>query len=114
MTIKEKADELFAKMCSARREYINFVRESLIKIGTELPLDNGYGEPEPLIINVVDDNGTGVDTYELDKARCNGEFIQFHVVAYNGDECDMWIDGCFLGSDEDYAIENIIFGDGDE
>ena len=89
------------------------MRRDLIEIGKELPLDILYGEEgEPLLINVVDDDGYGVYRYELDKARCNGDYVQFHVVRLNEDEQDFWLDGYMLGWGELYAMENIMFPEG--
>ena len=110
--MNKKVDDAFNTMCDAIREYKQTIKVEMAALDKELPLDNGYGEEdEPLVINVVDDNGCGVDTFELDKSRVDahtGE-VQFHARRINDVITDEWVNGYMLGSDETYAMENIIF-----
>lgn len=110
--MNKKVDDAFHIMCDAIREYKRTIKVEMAALDKELPLDNGYGEEdEPLVVTVVDDNGCGVITYELDKARVNGNNgdVEFHACGINYDEADEWIGGYMLGSDETYAMENIMF-----
>lgn len=108
---KTELNKAFNDMCKAMRTYSDMVKE-MLKDGKERCLDNGYGEyDEPLSIVCVDDNGTGADNYQLDKARYNSDkdCVEFHLVAHNYDKTDEWIASYFLGSEETYAFENIMF-----
>ena len=110
--MNEKVNDKWQAMCDAIHEFKTIVRTEMAALDKELPLDNGYCEEgEPLVVNVVDDNCCGVITYELDKARVNANNgdVEFHACGINYDKADQWIGGYMLGSDETYAMENIIF-----
>ena len=99
------------RMCDAKIEYRNAITDYLKETGGVFELDNGYGEEgEPLEIDVVDDNGTGVDHSAVDMARYNAEkdYIEFHVTSWNYDDVDYWIAYYFLGSEDTYAMGNIL------
>lgn len=99
----------FEKMIAATAVYKQSVADALKASGREHAMDNGYGEEEPLTVSVPDDNGSGLDIYELDRARCTGDLVEFHVCGWNGNEEDYWIKSYMLGSDETYAMENIVW-----
>lgn len=98
-------------MCDAQVEYRNTITDYLKETGGVFELDNGYGEVgEPLEIDIVDDNGTGVDHIAVDMARHNAErdCIEFHVTSWNYKEQDYWLPYYFLGSEDTYAMANIL------
>ena len=107
--MEKKVSDYFNKMCDAIREYKLAVAEELRKSGKELPLDNGYGEDEPLMLYTLDDNMVSV--YELDKARYDKEHdcVEFHAVSINYNDADEWIPYYYLNSEDTYAMENIKF-----
>lgn len=109
-TEKDKVEKSFTNFCDAERNYKKMVVDALAKCG-ERPLENGYGEKEPLRLLVVDDNGTGVNEFELDKARFNADknAVEFHLVSSNGFDTDEWTPSYMLGSESTYAMENIIW-----
>ena len=109
MTKKEKRELLLNDITDAISAYKNRIRKDLMDYD-ELPLNNGYDEEdEPLVIIVPDDDGYGVIRYDLDKARVENGNVQFHAVAINDREADEWIEAYYLGTDEIYAMENIMF-----
>lgn len=97
-------------MYDTTREYKNTIKKLLRSMGGEFNMENGYGEDEPLIINIVDDNETGVIHYAIDKARYNdgNDVIEFHITEMNYAPTHQWIPSYLLGSEEVYALENII------
>ena len=97
-------------MYDTTREYKKTLKELLKSRGGEFRVDNGYGEDEPLIIHIVDDNVTGVITYAIDKARYNEDYdaIDFHITEMNYAPTHQWIPSHLLGSEDVYALENII------
>ena len=102
----------FDLMCKAMTNYRTIVKMALKECGKELPLDNGYGEKGNLEISIAVDD-TFADCYMLDRARYNEkeDCIEFHVVNWNNNEVDYWIPAYQLGSDDTYAMENIIWTD---
>lgn len=102
----------FDLMCKAMTNYRTIVKMALKECGNELPLDNGYGEKGNLEISIAVDD-TFADFYMLDRARYNEkeDCIEFHVVNWNNNEVDYWIPAYQLGSDDTYAMENIIWTD---
>lgn len=97
----------FDLMCKAMTNYRTIVKMALKECGKELPLDNGYGEKGNLEISV------DADFCMLDRARYNEkeDCIEFHVVYWNNNKVDYWIPAYQLGSDDTYAMENIIWTD---
>lgn len=110
--MEKKVNDYFNEMCDAIREYKRAVAEELRKVGKELPLDNGYGEDEPLVIYTFDDDMQTI-VYELDKARYDKkhECVEFHAVSIDYDDADEWIPYYYLNSDDTYAMENIKWED---
>ena len=110
--MNKKVKDALETMCNAIKDFKKIVTEELKKCGKELPLDNGYGEEEPLVVNTTDDNCCGI-TYELDKARYDAthDCVEFHAVAINYGDVDEWLPYYYLNSEDTYAMENIIWED---
>lgn len=110
--MNEKVKNAFDTMCDAISQYRITVTNQLKENGKEMPLENGYSEDEPLVINAIDDKCEAI-TYELDKARYNEKhgYVEFHAVSVNYNESDEWIPYYYLGSEDLYAMENIIWED---
>lgn len=105
----------FDLMCKAMTNYRTIVKMALKECGKELPLLDGYGDKGYLEISVAVGDSLA-DYYMLDRVRYNEkeDYIEFHAMHWNGNVVDYWIPAYQLGSDDTYAMENIIWTDKEE
>lgn len=103
-----KFDILVQKMADARSLFISCVTARIKSMGGEVKIVDSQDEDEPLTLSVIDDNGTGVDCFVIDKVKVDekGE-LYAHYSSLNYSDCDEWTYLSDFGSEDTFILECI-------
>ena len=104
----QKFDVLVQKMADARSVFISCVTARIKSIGGVVKVEDNQDEEEPLSLSVIDDNGTGVDHYEIDMVKVDEEGkLYAHYCSLNYSDCNEWTQLSDYGTDDTYILECI-------
>lgn len=108
MKTKKELNALSSAIGKAIREYHNAVEENLKESGKEHNVVGDDEDVDGLRLSVRGDDND-LNDQVVDKVRWNNEkeYVEYHLIEYNYDDCDDWYPMYWLGEEIDYVYDNI-------
>lgn len=98
----------------ARSNYVLLVKARLKEQGGELPVvdcvDRDDREKSCLVLSRIDENSMNIEVLLIDAVRLdeNGNLF-YHIKERDHEETDEWVKMSFVGTDEMYILQNILW-----
>ena len=98
----------------ARSNYVFLVKARLKEQGGELPVvdcvDRNDKEKSCLVLSRIDDNSMNIEVLLIDAVRLDEhDNLFYHVKERDHEETDEWVEISFVGTDEMYILQNILW-----
>ena len=98
----------------ARSNYVFLVKARLKEQGGELPVvdcvDRDDKEKSCLVLSRIDDNSMNIEVLLIDAVRLDEHGnIFYHIKERDHEETDEWVEMSFVGTDEMYILQNILW-----
>ena len=98
----------------ARSNYVFLVKARLKEQGGELPVvdcvDRNDKEKSCLVLSRIDDNSMNIEVLLIDAVRLDEhDNLFYHVKGRDHEETDEWVGISFVGTDEMYILQNILW-----
>ena len=107
-----KLNILEQKMSDARSLYIACVISRIKEKGGVVKVVDYSDEETPFSLDIIDDNGTGIDHFEIDKVKVNeNDELYVHYSALNYCDSDDWSHISTFCSEDTYILSCIVWGD---
>ena len=98
----------------ARSNYVFLVKARLKEQGGELPVvdcvDRDDKEKSCLVLSRIDDNSMNIEVLLIDTVRLDEhDNLFYHIKERDHEETDEWVGISFVGTDEMYILQNILW-----
>ena len=98
----------------ARFNYVFLVKARLKEQGGELPVvdcvDRNDKEKSCLVLSRIDDNSMNIEVLLIDTVRLDEhDNLFYHIKERDHEETDEWVEMSFVGTDEMYILQNILW-----
>lgn len=98
----------------ARSNYVFLVKTRLKEQGGELPVvdcvDRDDNEKSCLVLSRIDDNSMNIEVLLIDAVRLDEHGnLFYHIKERDHEETDEWVEMSFVGMDEMYILQNILW-----
>ena len=98
----------------ARSNYVFLVKARLKEQGGELPVvdcvDRNDKEKSCLVLSRIDDNSMNIEVLLIDAVRLDEhDNLFYHIKERDHEETEEWVEMSFVGTDEMYILQNILW-----
>ena len=98
----------------ARSNYVFLVKARLKEQGGKLPVvdcvDRDDKEKSYLVLSRIDDNSMNIEVLLIDAVRLDEhDNLFYHIKERDHEETDEWVVMSFVGTDEMYILQNILW-----
>ena len=98
----------------ARSNYVFLVKARLKEQGGELPVvdcvDRNDKEKSCLVLSRIDDNSMNIEVLLIDAVKLDEhDNLFYHIKERDHEETDEWVAMSFVGTDEMYILQNILW-----